>query len=72
MNLKVIVGLILITLGVLGLIYGGFTYTSDKHAVNLGPIELGYKEKERVNVPIWASVVAVALGAGSLLWGRKG
>lgn len=70
MGLKTIVGIILLTLGVLGLIYGGFTYTEDRHEVDIGPVEFGIEEKQRVNVPIWMSVVAVALGAVSILWGR--
>jgi len=71
MDFKTVVGIILLTLGVLGLIYGGFTYTSEEHAVNVGPVELGVAEKERVDVPIWMSVVAVGLGAASIIWGRQ-
>jgi len=71
MDFKTVVGIILLTLGVLGLIYGGFTYTSEEHAVNVGPVELGVEEKERVEVPIWMSVVAVGLGTASIIWGRQ-
>lgn len=70
MGFKTIVGIILLALGVLGLIYGGFTYTSEEHAVNLGPVEIGIEEKEQVNVPLWLSVGAVVLGTGTILWGR--
>ena len=63
--------LILIVLGVLGLVYGGFSYTKDTHDTKIGPIELSVKEKERVNVPVWAGVISIAAGAGLLLFGNK-
>jgi hypothetical protein len=65
-----LVGLVLLVLGILGLAYGGFTYTQETHDVDLGPIEFQVKEKERVNVPVWLGVTAVAVGAVLLLAGR--
>jgi hypothetical protein len=56
---------------VLGLIYGGFSYTKDTTAVKLGPIELSVKEKETVNVPIWAGVGAIVAGGLLLVLGGK-
>jgi len=66
-----VLALALIVAGVLGLAYGGFTYTKDTHTSKLGPIEISMKEKERVNVPIWAGVAAVVAGAGLLLFSGK-
>ena len=63
--------LALVLAGVLGLVYGGFSYTKDTHEAKLGPIELSVKEKERVNVPVWAGVISIAAGAGLLLFGNK-
>jgi hypothetical protein len=66
-------GAVLIVLGLLGLLYGGFSYTKNTHDVKLGPIELSVKEKESINVPVWAGVAAIAAGAALLLFGgRKG
>jgi len=48
--------------GVLGLAYGGFTYTNDTQETKLGPIELSVEEKKTVNIPIW-------LGAGAIIAG---
>lgn len=68
-----IVALALIVAGVLGLAYGGFTYTKSTHTTKLGPIEFSVKDKERVNVPLWAGVVAIVAGAGLLFTaGKKG
>ncbi|HEY5998048.1 MAG TPA: hypothetical protein VI078_01930 [bacterium] len=63
--------LVLIVAGVLALAYGGFTYTKDTHTTKLGPIEFSVKDRERVNVPVWAGVVAIAAGAGLLLTGNR-
>ena len=66
-----ILALALIVAGVLALAYGGFTYTKATHRSKLGPIEISMDEKERVNVPIWAGVVAIVAGGGLLLFGGK-
>ena len=63
MNAIKMLGIVLIVAGGLGLLYGGFTYTQDTHEAKLGPIELSVKDKKTVNVPIWAGVGAIALGA---------
>jgi hypothetical protein len=71
MNPIKIAAIALVVAGVLGLVYGGFSYTKDTHETKLGPIELSVKEKERVNVPVWAGVISIAAGAGLLLFGNK-
>ena len=62
-----VLGLVLVALGVLALVYKGFTYTEDTHEAKLGPIELQVKDRERVEIPAWLGVVAVVAGAGLLL-----
>jgi hypothetical protein len=57
-----IVGLVLVALGVLALVYGGFSYTEESHDLELGRLELQVAEKDRVNVPLWLGVAAVAVG----------
>jgi hypothetical protein len=49
----------------------GFTYTKDTHEAKLGPIELSVRERETVNVPVWAGVGAIVIGAALLLFGGK-
>jgi hypothetical protein len=71
MPVRSILAIVLIVAGVLGLVYGGFTYTRETHEAKLGPLEFQVKERERVNVPVWAGVVLIAAGAGILLLGRK-
>jgi multidrug transporter EmrE-like cation transporter len=71
MNSIKIVAIALIVAGVLGLAYGGFSYTKDTTAVKLGPIELSVKEKETVNVPVWAGIGAIIVGGVLLIFGSK-
>ncbi len=66
-----IVALVLIVAGLLGLVYGSFSYTRDKTAIKLGPLELSVKEKETVNVPVWAGVGAIVAGGLLLAFGGK-
>jgi hypothetical protein len=70
MNAIKMLGIALIVAGGLGLLYGGFTYTQDTHEAKLGPIELSVKDKKTVNIPIWAGVGAIAVGA-FLLFARN-
>jgi TRAP-type C4-dicarboxylate transport system permease small subunit len=71
MNAARIVGVVLIVAGALALLYGGFSYTKDTTAVKLGPLELSVKEKQNVNVPVWAGIGAVVIGAALLVFGGK-
>ena len=62
-----IVAIVLIIAGVVGLVYGGITYTTSTHDAKLGPIELSIREKETVNIPVWAGIGAIVLGGVLLL-----
>jgi hypothetical protein len=67
MNTLKIVGLILIAAGIIALVYGSFSYTKETHQAKLGPLELQVKEKETVNIPVWAGVGTIVVGAVLLL-----
>ena len=66
-----IVGMALILLGIVGLVYGQFSYTKKTHDADLGVVKLSLKEKETVQVPAWACVLGIAAGAALLLAGRR-
>ena len=66
-----ILGILLIAGGLLGLVYGSFTYTKQTHEAKLGPLELSIKEKETVNIPVWAGVGAIVAGGALLLIGSR-
>jgi drug/metabolite transporter (DMT)-like permease len=71
MNAARIIGIVLIAAGVLALVFGGFSYTKETHGAKLGPIELSVKEKESVNIPMWAGVGAIVIGGVLLLAGGR-
>ena len=71
MGMTKIIGILLIVAGTLGLIYGDFSYTRDKHDVKLGSLQFSVAEKETVNVPVWAGAGAIGIGVILLLIGRK-
>ena len=71
MNTIKTLAIVLVIAGALGLMYGSFTYTKDSHDAKLGPIELSVKDKETVNIPVWAGVGAVLIGGILLLVGNK-
>jgi len=71
MNAIKVVALVLLIGGALGLAYGSFSYTKENHQTKIGPIELNVKEKETVNIPVWAGIGAMVLGGVLLLGGRR-
>jgi len=64
------VAIVLIVAGIIGLAYGGITYTKSSHDAKIGPLELSIKDKETVNIPVWAGVGAIVVG-GLLLVSRS-
>lgn len=67
-----IAGIVLLVLGTLSLVYGGFSYTKSESEVDLGPVSFAVQERERVNVPLWLGVGLIVVGGGLVAGvGRK-
>ena len=66
-----IAAIVLIVAGILGLVYGGFSYTKETHEAKIGSLELSLKDKQTVNVPVWAGVGAIVVGGILLLVPKK-
>ena len=71
MNTLKFVAILLIVGGALGAAYGGFNYTKETHEANIGPLQLQVKERERVNIPMWAGLGTVGIGLLLLLIGSR-
>lgn len=61
------VGFILMLVGLLVMIYGGFSYTKKTHTAKLGSVQLSVREKQTVYIPIWIGVTSFVVGGGILL-----
>jgi hypothetical protein len=66
-----LLGLVLVVLGILAMVYGGFWYTTEEEAAKLGPIEVKVEKKKRVNVPLWAGVASTVVGGLLVLTARR-
>ncbi len=66
-----IIGIILIGLGTLGLIYGGITYTSAEHVIDMGAMHVQVDETKHIPLSPIAGSVAIVLGVVLMVAGRK-
>jgi len=72
MNTLKVACIALIAAGILGLAYGSFSFTKETHEAKIGPIELSVKDKQTINVPVWAGIGSIVIGAALLVFdGRR-
>ena len=61
------IGIVLIVLGVIGLLYGGLTWTRKDKVVDAGPIEITADKHESLPIPPIAGGVLLVVGAVLLM-----
>ena len=66
-----ILALVLVLAGAVALAVGRFSYTRDKTELKLGPMELSVKERETVDLPVWAGIAAIVVGGVLFVLGGK-
>ena len=71
MNAQKLAAIVLVIAGILGLAYGGFSYTQETHQADIGSLHLSIDETKRVNVPVWAGIAAIVIGGLLLATGKK-
>ena len=64
------IGIVLVVLGVLGLVFGGLSWTRNKTIVNAGPIELTATERESLPIPPLVGGVLLVAGVALMLKGK--
>ncbi len=64
-------GIILIVIGVLALVYQGFSYTQTKHDAQIGPIEIQHQETHDVPLPPVVGGVCIIAGVVALVVGGR-
>jgi len=66
-----IFGMVLIASGLLGLAWGGFTYTTREKVVDIGPIHATRDETHHIPLSPVISAVALVGGVALLFVGKK-
>jgi hypothetical protein len=66
-----IAGIILIIVGIIGLAYGGITYTRRRNTVSLGPISATVTQRETLPISPIAGAIALVAGIGLLIAGGR-
>jgi hypothetical protein len=67
-----IVGIILIVLGILALVYQGFSYTQTKQVAKIGSLEIQNQETHDVPVPPVVGAICIVAGVVVLIVGGRG
>jgi len=66
-----IAGIVLIVLGVIGLVWGGITYTRRRDTVNIGPISATVQQRETFPISPVLGGIALVVGLGLLAAGGR-
>ena len=70
MSGRMVLGVALIAIGVIALVYQGFTYTTQKKVLDIGPIQATKEEHHSVPVPPILGVIALISGVAVITTGR--
>jgi uncharacterized membrane protein len=65
------IGILLIVFGVIALVYQGFTYTTHKKIIDIGPIQATKEEHQTIPLPPIVGGIAVVGGIALLIAGGK-
>jgi hypothetical protein len=71
MKLKIIIAVILITLGIAGIAYQGITYTTREKVIDVGPIHVTAEKTKSLPLPPILGAMAIAGGIVLLLVGTR-
>ena len=71
MKVASLVGILLIVVGIIGLAYGGITYTRKEKVVDIGPIQATAEKHERIPLPPIVGGLSLAAGVVLLIAGAK-
>lgn len=57
-----IAGMVLIVVGLVGILWGGFSFTREKTVVDVGPFKATTQERETIPFPPLAGAIALVAG----------
>jgi hypothetical protein len=67
----VIFGIMLIAIGIAGLAIDNITFTEKKVVIDAGPLKVTADQQRTIPIPSIAGVIAIAVGAGMIFFGRQ-
>jgi drug/metabolite transporter (DMT)-like permease len=65
------VGIAIIIIGIIMLIWTGFSYTKNEKVVDIGPLEINAEQEKQVNWPSYAGGILVVGGVILLLLDKR-
>jgi hypothetical protein len=66
-----VLGTILIVLGLVGILWGGLTYTTQKKVIDMGPIQATREKTHQIPVPPIAGAVSLIAGVAFLATSKR-
>jgi hypothetical protein len=67
----VVFGIMLIAIGIAGLIIDNISVTEKKVVIDAGPLKVTADQQRVIPIPSIAGVIAIAVGAGMIFFGRQ-
>jgi hypothetical protein len=64
-------GIILIVAGIAMILIRGFSVTTEKNVVDVGPLEVNKKENKWIGWPTYAGAIVAVVGVVMVLGGKK-
>ncbi|WP_346320418.1 hypothetical protein [Chitinophaga sp. YIM B06452] len=64
-------GIILIVIGIIMVLIRGFTVTTEKEVLDVGPVEVNKKENKWIGWPLYAGGLIAVVGVVLLISGNK-
>ncbi len=65
-------GLLLVVFGIVGLLWGGFSWTQQEKVVDLGPLEVNKESRRSMPIPPIAGAICLLTGVVVLVTARRG
>ena len=66
-----LIGIVLIVLGIVGLLWGGISWTSEETVADLGPIEVTAEDRDSLPLPPIAGAVLLVAGAALVIGAKR-
>ena len=71
MKVGTLVGLLLVVVGLVGVVYGGITYTRSRQVARVGPIEVTTQEQKQLPISPILGGVAIVAGVALIVGVRR-